>query len=557
MDPSKKEDMEVAQKQNKNSQVVTAPKVSSKEGLGHPDQAITGSETLRTSIVRKYDIRILPLIFMAWSIFYLDRAAIALARVNGMEADLRLSGYQFNIALMIFFALYIIFNLPGNLILRKVGGGLFLPAIVVAWGLVTTFTGFVTNFATLCVTRVFLGISESAFLGVAMLYLAFFYTEFELISRVGLFYSGNALAGAFGGFLATGLGRIRFRGYNGWPWIFFVEGIITVIVGIGMYFILPDSPQTAGFLSSQERVLAVERMLATDRRHEALNVLPADSHGTGQAHVDETGQPIVRPDRLTLAAFKRAALNPVTIMMALATFMTIEALYSFTLFLPSIILAMGYHGTKLNLLTVPPNLVAFVLVIAITQYSQRSGKKAVPMLAGGFMAIIGYLLLLIGSRIGLEEDTSGVFGSPQMSVSKTASTIQYVGTFFVAIGVNVIPPIALAWTCINATPHYVRALVLGVIITLGNTAAFLSSFTYIKTEAPRQVYTTGHAINLACCVVLVAIAFSLIAYMRRENEKREHGKRNYRLEGGAREGRDNDLFELELGWMHPRHRFQW
>lgn len=72
----------------------------------------------------------------------------------------------------------------------------------------------------------------------------------------------------------------------------------------------------------------------------------------------------------------------------------------------------------------------------------------------------------------------------------------------------------------------------------------------------RNRYTTGHAINFACCVALVTIATSLITYMRAENRKRERGERDYRLEMGEREGAERDLFELELGWMHPGHRFQ-
>lgn len=478
-----------------NSPVADPPKSPSEQGrettseqspeTATPEspEAATPDKALVKSLVRKYDVRILPLIFIAWVLFYLDRAAIALTRVNGMEADLGLTGAQFNIALMLFFALYILFNIPGNLLLRRVGGGRFLPCIVVAWGLVTTFSGFVTDFATLCVTRVLLGLSESAFLGVVMLYLGFFYTEFEIVSRVGLFYSGNALAGAFGGFLATGLGRIRHGGYNGWPWIFFVEGMLTVLVGLAMFAVLPDKPQTAKFLSPEERTIGIERMLAVDRRHENARAPSADGESSkGHGSVDEAGEPVVRSDRLTLATVKRAILNPVTILMMLATFMTLVALNSFTLFLPSLILAMGHTGTRLNLMTVPPNLVAFFVVIAVTQYSQRSGRKAIPMLISGIVAAVGYLLLLVGSRVGQSEDIMGPRG-PQMS--GTASTVQYIGTFFVAIGVNVIPPIALAWICINASPHYVRALVLGAITTFGNTAAFVSSFTYIKTESPR------------------------------------------------------------------------
>jgi len=442
--------------------------------------ATLDQSAIQASILRKYDFRILPVTFLSWTLFYLDRATISLAIVNGMKEDLALYGTRYNTTLLIFFVLYMVFNIPGNLVLRRAGGGRFLPFIMAVWGLITTFTGFVKTFEGLCASRVLLGLAESAYIGSVMLYLGFFYTEFELVARVGIFYSGNALAGAIGGFLAGGLSQIKFRGYNGWPWIYFVEGVLTVVLAIAAFSILPNTPETAKFLTREERILAVERMLRLDRRHEDLILAATPLTGDEQklsekesmigGRVDSDGCTTTKPDRLQWSTFKRAIWNPVTLMLAMATWLCIAALYSFSFFLPLIIQAMGYHGIKMNLMTVPPCVAGFIFTILITQYSQKSGQKAYPVMSCAAIATLGYTLLLAGG-----------YATTHVGMAR----IQYSGTFFVSIGTNAMPPLCLAWTSINASPHYVRAIVLGFIISVGNTASFLSAYTYIPKHKPR------------------------------------------------------------------------
>ncbi|CCF43994.1 high-affinity nicotinic acid transporter [Colletotrichum higginsianum] len=115
---------------------------------------------LRASLVRKFDHRLVPAMFLAHLLFFLDKSNIALARINGLERDLGLSGNQFNTALAMFFLLNVLFNIPGNLALRRVGGAIWLPSLITAWGLVTAFSGFITSFTGLCVTRALLVLTE-------------------------------------------------------------------------------------------------------------------------------------------------------------------------------------------------------------------------------------------------------------------------------------------------------------------------------------------------------------------------------------------------------------
>ena len=118
---------------------------------------------------------------------------------------------------------YICVDVPSNLVLKRLKAGYYLPALLVLWGLVSTFTGFVKSFTGLIVARVFLGLCEGGLLGGMVIYLAMFYRRHDLAKRIGLFYSAAPLSGAFGGLLATGLSQIKTKGYNGWPFIFVCE----------------------------------------------------------------------------------------------------------------------------------------------------------------------------------------------------------------------------------------------------------------------------------------------------------------------------------------------
>lgn len=121
-------------------------------------------------------------------------------------------------------------------------------------------TGFVKDYGGLLACRFFLGLCEGGLLGGMILYLSMFYRRHELLFRIGMFYCAAPLSGAFGGLLATGLAEIRHDGYNRWPWIFIVEGVITVVYGLVAIYFLPATPSHAKFLEDCEREAAVYRM---------------------------------------------------------------------------------------------------------------------------------------------------------------------------------------------------------------------------------------------------------------------------------------------------------
>jgi hypothetical protein len=485
----------------------------------------------RKQIARTFDYRLMPILFLAFLFFFLDKSNIAFARIHGLELDLQLDQYQFNIALVLFFVPNFILNIPGNLVLRRVGGARWLSCLIFVWGVVTFFTAFIKNIRGLYVTRIFLGIAESSFLGGALIYLGFFYSQDELIMRIGVLYAASPLAGFLGGFLAGGLSRIDtefpVNGFSRWPWIFIAEGAATIVLGLLAFWLLPNTP--AQFLRGKGMDASIERPLPS--------ATPVEDAGAAK----NTALALDHNDRLSAKLFKRAIFNPMTIIMAVGAFFSIEAIYSYALFLPTIIHTMGFRALTASLMTAPPNFIGFVGTLLVCYRSRKSGLTGSYLKACSFVGCLGFLFLLVG----------GLTGEPG---ERTTIILQYIGTFFVSGGVHPLPPLALTWLHINMSPHYVRAIALGFVFTVGNLAPFLASFTYIRSEAP--AYARGHAINLGCLIGLFLISIATPWWMRNENAKRDDGDRNYRMDNVRWQGRPREEYERELGCLHPDFRYK-
>ena len=215
---------------------------------------------LDRAITRKFDKHIVPWLFGLWLLAFIDRSNVGNAKIDGLVTDLHLGGNEFNIALTVFYITYVLVDIPSNWFVKRVGAGFYLPVLMIGWGIVGMCMGFVKSYGALIACRLLLGFFEGGLLGGMILYLSMFYRRHQLLFRLGLFYCAAPLSGAFGGLLATGLAEIRKNGYNGWPWIFIVEGAITILFGVSTIFFLPHTPAQTKFLTEEEREGALYRM---------------------------------------------------------------------------------------------------------------------------------------------------------------------------------------------------------------------------------------------------------------------------------------------------------
>ncbi|KAE9985322.1 hypothetical protein EG328_007575 [Venturia inaequalis] len=452
-------------------------------------------------LTRKFDKHVVPWLFGLWLLAFIDRSNIGNARIDGLATDLKLDANKFNIALAVFYVPYICVDVPSNLVLKHFQAGYYLPFLVTVWGLVSLCIGFVKSYVGLLVCRFFLGLAEGGLLGGVIIYLAMFYRRHQLLYRIGLFYCAAPLSGALGGLLATGLAKIKTPGYNGWSFIFFVEGAITVVFGIITSFYLPHTPAHAKFLTPSERTTALHR-------------LKLDSHGSATSTVDT--------ESFSWHWVRLAILNWNTVLLSLNFFAIITPIYSYSLFLPTIIKSLGYTSVRAQLFTVPPNILAFFSVILVSHLSDKYRMRGPFIIAGCILAIGGYIML----------------------IASTKASVQYGGTFLVAAGIFPCSPLVMGWLANNVAPHYVRATATGVQIMVGNMAAFIATFTYLTKDAPK--YTTGHAINIGMLCMSLMLSTILILYCKWENKQRREGKREHRLQ---------ETGEEMLGYRHPKFKY--
>lgn len=200
---------------------------------------------------------------------------------------------------------------------------------------------------------------------------------------------------------------------------------------------------------------------------------------------------------------------------------------------------MGYESTTAQLFTVPPNMAAFCTVLITAYLSDRVGNRGYFIIGGCVLGIVGYVMML---------------------VAKT-NAVRYAGTFLVAIGVFQGSPMLMVsslhnslmrtvlmrsqgWASNNLAPHYVRAVGIGVVISIANCSAFIGTFIYLQRDAPK--YALGHSVSLGALVLTIILCVVQILYLNWENKKRDRGERDDRLlqDGGSK-----------LGHRHPSFRY--
>jgi MFS family permease len=176
-------------------------------------------------LVSKLDRYIIPTVMMAYLLCFLDRVNIGNARLYGLEADLGLTGSQYQTAVSLLFVTYVLVEVPSNLVLKKFTPSRWISIITVGWGIISTLTGIVQNFAGLVVCRLLMGLVEGGLFPGLTVYLTLFYTKKEIALRIAYLFVSSALAGACGGLLAYGIGFMDgIASMGGWRWIFIMEG---------------------------------------------------------------------------------------------------------------------------------------------------------------------------------------------------------------------------------------------------------------------------------------------------------------------------------------------
>lgn len=326
------------------------------------------------------------------------------ARLCGLEKDLGLHGNRYQLCVSLLFVTYVSFELPSNLILKKVQPKRFIPIVATLGVVVALCTGFVTNMGQLIAVRLLLGICEAGYFPAICFYMTFFYRRRELAIRIFYLFAASAVSDSCGGLLAYAIGLMHnVRGMSAWRWIMIIEGIPTVLLRITAYFVLANDPMDAPYLTDREK------QLTRIRRRLDLTLVELEDQG-GKIQWDQCFE--------AWKDWKVWAL-------AIAQIGVTVTLYSYSVFLPTIINALGYSGIHTNLLTIPCYACGALMYITVAYFSDRTGKRGLFVLGGCLVACAGYAILL---------------GTPQYGAG-----VQYAGCIIVACGLYVAVGIPIAW----------------------------------------------------------------------------------------------------------------
>jgi len=211
--------------------------------------------------------RLLPFLFLLYVANYIDRTNIAYATL-GMKGDLHLSDSVFGTASGIFFIGYFALQIPGALLVERWSARLLLAITLITWGALTTLTGFVRTPLELYGARFLLGAAEAGFFPGVIVYLSHWFIYRDRAKAVGLFMSAIPIAYIFGSPLAGNILGLHWLGLPGWRWLFLLEGVPAILLGIATLFVLPDRPNEARWLRADERGW-LDARLGEERRAKA------------------------------------------------------------------------------------------------------------------------------------------------------------------------------------------------------------------------------------------------------------------------------------------------
>ncbi len=208
--------------------------------------------------------KLLPFLLLMYVAAFLDRANISFAKPS-LEATRGISESAFALGAGLFFLSYAAFEVPSNLILHRIGAKIWMCRIMVTWGLISMATMFVRGPASFYALRLGLGFAEAGFFPGIILYLTYWFPDRVRSQVFGQFYFGAPLAFIFGGPLSVGLLKMGgIFGLLGWQWMFLVEGLFAVAIGIWAFWYLADRPSDATWLSDAERAALQHAMTDED-----------------------------------------------------------------------------------------------------------------------------------------------------------------------------------------------------------------------------------------------------------------------------------------------------
>ncbi|MGW6737552.1 MFS transporter [Streptomyces sp. NPDC055013] len=316
------------------------------------------------AVFRKVVRRIVPFLILCYVFSYLDRVNVGFAKLQ-MSDDLGFSEAAYGLGAGLFFIGYFLFEVPSNLMLQRIGARTWIARIMITWGVVSASFMFVNSETTFYVLRFLLGAAEAGFYPGVILYCTYWFPSHRRARVIALFMSAIPVAGIFGNPL-SGWIMERFQGVNGWQgwqWMFLLEAIPALIIGVATLFYLDNGVRDAKWLSDEEKDI-VERAIAEDTAHRTV-------HGK------------------TWDAFR----EPKVWLMCLIYFCFVMGQYALTFWMPTFVQSTGIEGSlAIGVLSAVPFLAALVAMNVFGRSADKRRERRWHLVIPSLMGAVGFSL---------------------------------------------------------------------------------------------------------------------------------------------------------------------
>lgn len=338
-------------------------------------------------LYRKITWRLIPFLMFCYVAAYIDRVNVGFAKLQMLD-ELGFSETVYGLGAGIFFIGYFLFEVPSNLILRKVGARVWIARIMLTWGLISAAFVWVSTPTQYYVLRFLLGAAEAGFYPGVIYYLMSWYPPKRRSQIIALFMVAIPVAGILGGPISGWIISAfhQTHGYSGWQWMFFLEALPSIVLGVATLFVLDSSPEKAKWLSTAEKAHIAKEL-----------EVPSSLHGqvlSSVAHI-----------------FK----DPRMLLLSLIYFCVIMGQYGLTFWMPTLIKASGVTGVlNIGLLSAVPYIVAIVAMLSFGRSSDRTGERRWHVIIPMLMGAVGYLIVAMSGNhvpmalIGLSLAAAGV-----------------------------------------------------------------------------------------------------------------------------------------------------
>jgi MFS transporter, ACS family, tartrate transporter len=361
--------------------------------------------TVEQTTMRKVYVRLLPLVLVTYFLCYLDRINVGFAALT-MNKELGLDAATYGMAAGAFFWGYVVFEVPSNIVLEKVGARLWIARIMVTWGIFSAATAFATGPWSFTILRFLLGVAEAGLYPGIVLFLTFWFPEKHRARVFAGFTLALPLAVAAGAPMSTGLMELNGAlGIAGWKWMFFAEGVPTVLLGVVVFFFLTDRPAEARWLNDAER-----------------DWLRGQMEGE-RAAIETHGK----------VGIARSFIDARVLLLALNYFGIVTASLGLLLFLPQMVKGLGFTNMQVGWITMIPYTLGAISMAAWGWLSDRMGERRWNLFWACLLSCIG--LVIAGATIGtywaiagMSVATIGLYGTkgpfwsmPSMFLTGTAA----------------------------------------------------------------------------------------------------------------------------------------